>query len=233
MSGHESTRAVWGAAVTSEIEFWRQYLKTRGLSWPDEYAMRLDPRAPLNEQQIASRLELFADETIRILDVGAGPLTVLGKVAPGKRLEIHPTDALAESYAQLLSELHLNPPVPTIRCDGEDLHRKFPPAYFHFAYARNALDHCYDPVQVIRNMVSVTRVQGWIILRHRPNEAVTAGYAGLHQWNFERSGDDTRVWTAQTSVSLRDEFHGVATISTHDDGEWIVTVLQRQAIAAG
>jgi SAM-dependent methyltransferase len=222
-----STLAAWSAGAPDEIAFWRDYLRTGGLQWPSEFQMRVDPTAILTESQITSRLPSCTSETVRIIDVGAGPLTTLGKSIPGRRVELHATDALGHHYVRLMKSMGIRPMVPTERCHGEDLDLAFPSNYFDFAYARNALDHCHDTPRVIANMVWIVKGGGWVILRHRENEAVSASYRGLHQWNFEERDGDTYVWNQQCRISLTDAFERVAQISTERDGEWLVIALHK------
>jgi hypothetical protein len=43
-------------------------------------------------------------------------------------------------------------------------------------------------------MIELVNEGGFVPLKHRPNEAESARYEGLHRWNFERSDDDVVVW---------------------------------------
>ncbi|MDH3282829.1 MAG: class I SAM-dependent methyltransferase, partial [Gammaproteobacteria bacterium] len=170
----------WQDALPEEIDFWKHYIATRGGKWPDEYQMRLDPESPLQEEFILERLQEIPGKSVEILDVGAGPLTVLGKSHLDKSLNITAVDPLADEYDRILAEAGIVPPVRTVRCHGEDLLTKFGSDTFDFAYARNCLDHSYDPTLIIRNMVDLVKPERWVILRHEHNVAENAGYVGLH-----------------------------------------------------
>ena len=137
---------VWTRSISHEMEFWEEWLSTRGMTWPDDYDRRIDPQTPLDEQLIIAQLPHVAEPVVKILDVGSGPLTVLGKRYPGKTLEITAADALGDQFNTLLDRLGIIPPVGAIACHGEQLLSKFSPNTFDSAYARNALDHAYDPV---------------------------------------------------------------------------------------
>ena len=52
--------------------------------------------------------------TVRVLDVGAGPLTALGKVWPGRTLELTAVDPLADEYNAILDYLAKNYPAEEI-----------------------------------------------------------------------------------------------------------------------
>ncbi|MGH9358954.1 MAG: hypothetical protein ACRD22_11680 [Terriglobia bacterium] len=95
---------IWAANLSSELDFWKQHLAKRladpGQDCPGGFLFRLDPDAKL-QPEIATFIH-SADA--RILDVGAGPLTVLGKVWRGCRLDITAVDPLAVEYSALLEE---------------------------------------------------------------------------------------------------------------------------------
>jgi SAM-dependent methyltransferase len=161
-----------------ELSFWRAWVETQGLTWPEDYRNRLDPMTPLRPD-IAAYLD-----GNRVLDAGAGPLTILGKTVSGRAIDLVPVDALADRYNELLDEFGVTPPVRTIQGVSEKLGRQFPAGTFDLAYACNTLDHSRDPVAAVRQMALVTRPGGYLILEHHDNEAEYEHYWGLHQWNL-------------------------------------------------
>ena len=177
-----SPHEIWKRAILHEVAWWDHYLAVkRG----EGYVYRTDPDAVLRSPLVIRALERMGKPDVAILDVGAGALTNLGKTYPGYRLRIIAVDPLADHYDELLRKHSVSPPVRTIRCEGERLLKRFDRGTFDIAHANNALDHAYNPVRVIRNMVRVVRPGGYIILRHRRNEGMAAGYRGLHQWDFD------------------------------------------------
>ena len=161
-----------------ELSFWRAWIETQGLSWPDDYRQRIDRTTPLRPD-IAAYLD-----GNRVLDAGAGPLTILGKTVSGRAIDLVPVDALADRYNKLLDEFGVTPPVRTIQGVSEQLGRQFPEGSFDLAYACNTLDHSRDPVAAVRQMALVTRPGGYLILEHHDNEGEYEQYWGLHQWNL-------------------------------------------------
>jgi SAM-dependent methyltransferase len=114
-----------------------------------------------------------------------------------------PVDPFAEDYDRLLRRFAVEPPVRTIKAHGERLLSHFPPGSFDIAYAVNSIDHSYDPVRIIRNMLTLVRHDGVVLLRHRLNEGEHEGYVGLHQWNFDVRDGDLVIWNHVTTQSLR------------------------------
>jgi SAM-dependent methyltransferase len=221
-------RDVWQANLPEELRFWDKYLSTRGHLWPQEFAARIDPDAPLIEKEIVTRIRP-GTSVVRILDVGAGPLTILGKRLPGVTLEITAVDPLANDYNKLLQLHEIVPPVRTEWCEGEGLAERFARDTFDFAYARNALDHAHDPAAVIQQMVTITKPGGWVILRHRPNEAESAKYEGLHQWNFElRKGKWFWIRGKAKSYDMPNLLKWTAEVHCHMDGQWLICAIRKR-----
>jgi SAM-dependent methyltransferase len=226
-------RARFGLKVTpdeAELLFWEGFMRTRGYEWPHGYERRMDPLAPLSEELIARRLPLIDEDRVRILDVGSGPTSVLGQVHDAKELEIVAVDPLAKGYRAIFRRLGLTPPHPVQPCSGEDLPKHFSPASFHFAFARNALDHSLDPVEIIGNMIDVVRPGGFVVLRHHRNEGERQGYADLHRWNFDLQEDDVVVWRPDQRTSLSEAFADRVVLDEANlDGPWLTCVLRKSA----
>lgn len=193
----------WETSLPEEVQFWRGALSDPAKNWiPEEYRERTDPDLPF-QQELRELLSHHAETTVRILDVGAGPLTRLGKVWPGKSLEIVATDPLAGQYDRIMEEIGLVPLVRTIAVQGEKLTQSFPPNSFDLAYASNSLDHAKDPVDVIRQMCALLKPQGRAYLWHFVNCGIGERYVGLHQWNFSGVADDMLVDDGRRRVSLQ------------------------------
>lgn len=138
----------------------------------------------------------------RILDVGAGPHTVIGLVGAPPELEIAAVDPLAEEYARLMSNHGVTPSVPTRKGTAEDVAQMFAANSFDIVYSRNALDHSFDPLTALRGMAHVCRPGGTVYLEGTVNEGVSQGYQGLHFWNFMPVDTDLVVWNKTTAHSV-------------------------------
>ena len=171
------------------------------------------------------------DETVAIVDVGAGPLTALGKTYPGKTLSITATDPLAAEYSQIMRRSGIEPPIPPIACRGEALLERFPPGTFDIAFARNALDHSADPARVITNMVHLVKEGRFVVLRHLRSVGKHQFYRGLHQWNFDIDEGEFVIWRPggtllRLSQILNDEANIDCSVDSHD---WLVCVITKAA----
>lgn len=135
----------WEAGLPEELKFWNNALKDGGRNWVrSEYDERMNPAFEL-QPELRELIEAAPGAEVRILDVGCGPLTRIGKVWPGRQLEIVAVDPLGAEYVQLLNRLGLRPPVLPRVGHGEKLTETYPRDYFDLAYASNSLDHSYSP----------------------------------------------------------------------------------------
>jgi len=222
--------------VSHELDFWTRWFATEGLYWPDDYRRRLDPDALLEEPLIVERLPELEHE-VSILDVGAGPLTILGKRYTGKSLTITPVDPLAREYDSLLARFGVDPPIRTGFCPGEQLLEKFRPGQFDIAYARNSLDHSYDPAAIVRNMVALVRPGGYVLLRHVRREGEHQRYSGFHQWNLDVENGHLVLWNKVSKHDLTEELASVASVKAYADDagqdDWVVAVIEKLEQTSG
>jgi SAM-dependent methyltransferase len=178
--------------LRSELAFWEKWIRTKGSEWPEDFKRRLDPHSAATGYHLQV-LERIGADTIHILDVGAGPLTTIGKRYQEKTLVIKACDPLADEYKKILDRYSIKAPVVTEKCDGERLGEKYQSNYFDWVNAQNCVDHSSDPVKVIREMIQITKIGGFISLCHEVNEAKLEAYRGLHQWNFYESDGNFMV----------------------------------------
>jgi SAM-dependent methyltransferase len=223
----------WETSLPEEVHFWAKALADPARNWVlEEFSQRTNPELPL-QQELRDLLGEDCGPVVRILDVGAGPLTRLGKVWRGKTLEIVPTDPLAPEYDRILREIDLQPVVRTIAIQGEQLTKHFSSGAFDIAYASNSLDHTEDPLEIIRQMAVLVKVGGYLYLWHFVNSGIGEHYSGLHQWNFGGSHNDLfidngrRRFSAQQTLGANYEIR-----SKHEHAfgvNVIVTTIRRLA----
>lgn len=223
-----SVRILWRRSVTAELAFWQRWLETGGLEWPEDFQRRFNPDTPLDESIVCSAIERLARPDIRILDVGAGPVTSLGKVYPGRAIEIVPVDALAAAFNRLLGASGFRPPVRTLTGHAERLPSDVKDRSFDIAFARNSLDHTWNPMRAIRNMIEATSDDGFVLLKHRRNEAQAQSYQDLHQWNFDLRSGDLVIWNRLVSWNVDRELGRGMTVSTHETAGFLESIITRR-----
>ena len=176
--------------------FWDRWLKRRIDN--GSISALLDPARPLRPS-LWPLVEQSPNEPVRILEVGAGPIASVGMCHPRRRVEITATDVLADRYDSILRRRGLTPPVRTIRADAERLSEQFGPESFDVVYAENCVDHMEQPLRAIRQMATVVRVGGCVVMEHGIDEGAHQHYVGLHQWNLTASDGTLLVWNRATS----------------------------------
>lgn len=200
-------RETWQAGVQSEVDFWRAVFV--GEQYPDyrrEMLQRIDPAAPVVPYIAHSLPRDVPVPQLRILDVAAGPVSCVGWQIGGERPQLTPIDALATHYRTILDEFGLTPPVYTQECDGENIRPRFAPDSFDLVHIRNALDHCYDALAVMRNMLEVLKPGGALIVCGYSDEAEFGHYDGLHQWNIRGEGKQMVIWRPDQRHIVNDLF---------------------------
>lgn len=236
-----SLKNAWKQGLKNEPAFWEDLLlqyngripRTYPQSWYDDISERFDPDLPLQEW-VQCLLPDSANKTLRMLDVGSGPLTVFGKKVLGANLEIIATDPLADEYAQVLRKLSIEPLVKCMRCYAEEIHMKYPADSYDLVVSHNALDHCYDPIAAINSALAVTKPGCWVSLWHEDNEGVRQSYEGLHQWNFTSEDGQFVIWSKEIRYAdilgmLPQAQKIVCEQQYHHDTEWLHTRILKQA----
>lgn len=204
----------WKYSVFSEVIFWDNYYKTKGSDWGDKYKLKFDPNLEV-QKEVANYFP--AKKDISILDVGAGPMTFLGKKFKGNNLNITATDPLADSYDHILLKYKIQPLVRTIKCDGEKLDQLFTENEFDIVLARNSIDHSYDPENIILNMIKLSSFR--VILIHAENEANNENWYGLHQWNFSLENGDFIISGKNGRVNFSKEHSRLGKIDSYINPE--------------
>ncbi|MCB9170917.1 MAG: class I SAM-dependent methyltransferase [Flavobacteriales bacterium] len=222
----------WKVGALDEIAFWddhiaKYYASTDGVPKDANARFRVDPSAPL-QKELADLLTDVRDPVVRLLDVGAGPFSRMGKTLAGHTVELTAVDPLTTAYARLYEKHNVFPPVRPMEGRGEDLRSLFPADHFHLAHANNCLDHGYDPIRSVQQMVEVVRPGGHVYLRHEVNVAQGAGYMGMHQWNFHL--DDQGNFTISDkhrSVDMVRLLGPDVTVTSRTEGLFLITVIHK------
>lgn len=104
----------WSEGLEEESAFWLRWLSSGGDPWKEDFVRRTTADFEL-QWHIQRYLPSADDAELEILDVGSGPLTVLGKRWGNRRLHITAVDPLADMYDRHLAATGITPIVRTIR----------------------------------------------------------------------------------------------------------------------
>jgi ubiquinone/menaquinone biosynthesis C-methylase UbiE len=153
-------------------------------------------------------LPLIGDKKeVSIADLGAGMFSTTGSFLKGVKINLYPSDELAEEYDESLKKFGIVPVIPVKKENMEKL--SYPDNFFDIVHCTNALDHCENPDLAIKEMYRVCKKGGWIYLRHFLNTGEMQKYRGMHHWNISiiQSGD-CLFWGKERNFLLSSLFIG-------------------------
>lgn len=207
MNSKESLQ-YWLNELTSEIIFWNTLFSTRGHEGgdPNIFQFRTDPKCPF---QIPEELE---SDDGKILDVGSGPYSRLGYIHNGKKLDLTLVDPLAFAYQTFEKKYGYHFAVSAQTGLVECLSLILSENSYDLVHMSNSLDHSFDPIEGLQQLLYVTRVGGKVILRHHNNVAEQANYEGLHQWNLTVKDNHFIIWNKKEKYIVDDLIKDYATI---------------------
>lgn len=188
---------MWKQNLYDERRFWHNWCRTQGWDWKDDFSNRTNPNSVL-QNHVAELLPIEQDE-IHILDVGSGPITWLGRNLSGKKITITCIDCLADYYNSLTISNRFSEP---IQLEAEKLCERFKENIFDLVYSRNAIDHSYDPVLAIKNMVSVVKPNCYVLLEMNSNGGQHGNYHGLHQWDMINDDGRFLIYSNQSKETI-------------------------------
>ena len=205
----------WSKGLHEEIEFWDRWMATKGLEWPHEFKRRIEGSASISERIIEG---LDDPRKAKFLDVGAGPITALGTKYSGEPIDLICVDPLAPYYRELGRKHDVA--VTVRQAFAEDLTAAFEENTFDRTTCSNALDHSFDPLRGIEEMIRVTKVEGRIFLDHSINEAEFENYTGFHRWNFDEANGKFIIWNAGGQrIDVNAAFEGICSFTVTIDRE--------------
>lgn len=205
-------KLLWQLGKFHEKQYWDKYIKNYKRKPFDQMKLKLDPDLELQEY-VYKCLPNNLTDNISILDVGAGPLTILGKKYQGKSIGLRAVDPLASDYNRIFEKYAIDRPVITEYCEAEQLLSKFKKNQFEIVHARNSLDHGYEPMESIKQMVEIVKPGHYVIIKNYINEAEHACYQGMHQWNFSIQNNRYMVWNSLAKYDVQEELKNIADVT--------------------
>lgn len=202
----------WLNGIPSEINFWYHNIRTKAKRFmsEEEWQIRTSFESPFLLEK-----ELWLKET-DFLDVGSGPYSNCGFKTDKTKLTFTAVDPLASVYSKIKEKFKLVTPINPKTAMVENLSSCFKENTFDIVHMSNSLDHSFDPILGLWQMLWVCKKGGKIILRHAENEAEHQKYCGLHQWNIEIKDNACYFWRKDKRINIATTFGDFITIKKLD-----------------
>jgi len=193
----------WISGIKDELSFWNKWFKYKGkldnnendFSW--EYEERIKP---VSERKF--EYDYLIPNNANVLDVGSGCIPLYGTKSD-KLKELICSDALAIGYNIILQYYGITDRSIKFAMT-EYLNSKFSAGQFDLVICKNTLDHQFNPLNSILNMLYVCKPNGKVKLIHNINEAENENYKGFHQWNICVKQDGIHIWNKTTDYNISD-----------------------------
>lgn len=197
----------WMNGIRSELEYWDQYIETRGYGNDEEFREYTAMKRPFI---LDDDLELPYS---KVIDVGSGPFSICGTMSKKGKIDFKAVDIMAPIYERVKERFGLSTEVKPEFAILEELASSLGVEQFDIVHISNALDHTFDPMRGIWQLLAICKVSGKIILQHHQNEAEAAGYNGLHQWNCTLQNGKFEIWNKEKVIDVAAELMDVADIT--------------------
>ena len=201
---------LWLEGIPSELSFWDNYMEKRGDIYFYTFENTIDPKKKfVLENDIPKNL---FGKNVNYIDVGAGPFSRCGTRTDKVKLKCTFVDPLAEASNEMKLKYNIDNGVTLKTGFVEFLDQYFSSNTFDLVHMSNSLDHTFNPILGIYQLLNICKIGGIVILRHSQNEAVNANYGGLHQWNLCIEKNHFFIWRHNDKVDVTSLFSDYADI---------------------
>lgn len=184
----------WLEGIPSELLFWENYFFNHGGLFVRSFNASTDKNRHFPivlEDEIP---DACTGRVYRFIDVGSGPVSRCGCLTNKVDLHFEAVDPLAFAYNSFRKKYKVDNGISILTGFVELLSHDFPENAFDMVHMSNSLDHSFDPVLGIYQLLYICKVGGKVILRHSENEAEQEKYEGFHQWNLCIDHDKFVIW---------------------------------------
>ena len=194
----------------NELSFWSNFIDSKD-PWIDQ--MLCNDLKFNKELEDVCIMHFDNGSSLKICDVGCGPVSSIGYKSNFFTINIIGVDPLIIEYNKLLKEHNYTRPFISIAYDAEKLIEIFGENIFDVVHSRNSLDHTEDPISAIQNCYDICKKNGLLFFRFMNNEANNAGFTGLHQWNFTNIDSDIRISNNKNNIYSLKEILNIENIN--------------------
>ena len=202
----------WTDAFSDGVEYWDNWLETKGHIWHKHYERRTAGSVEFLYPDLISKVD---SQDVKIIDIGCGCLSKLGNVYKDKKINLTSVDVLGEQYSKLLDKYNI---VPYSRPEFglvEFLEILYDKNSYDIVTMTNSLDHSFDPITAIYQLLNLVKINGFVFLEHHENEAEHENYQEFHKWNITvNESGDLIIWSKTESYNINEILGDNAEIET-------------------
>lgn len=218
----------WIDGILPEIFFWENSVMKSSGDFHDDVVRKYINDHSFRLENELQHISSAKDNKIKLLDVGSGPFSRCGSFSNKWDIEVVAVDPLASVYKCLKDRYNMNNDIDLRTGFVELLDKQFERNSFDMVHMSNSLDHSFDPIFGIYELLSVCKIGGIVVLRHHENEADNENYEGFHQWNLSlhNSEDSFVIWRKDERIDVCKAFETYAEFSLfpdlkETDGGWV------------
>lgn len=217
MERYEEYLDKWLSGLESEIAFWKRYMETEGGIYYENFKDHTEKNKHFTLERYLE--EFSKNKQIRFIDIGSGPFSRCGHVSEDYNLLVECADPLAEIYNNLKKENNLENGIKIKTGFVELLDKYFDSDSYDIVHMSNSLDHCFNAVFGIYQLLNLCKIGGKVILRHAENEAERSEYQGLHQWNLSLHNEENSfvIWRNNERYDIKKILDGYAKVEWNAD----------------
>ncbi len=134
-------------------------------------------------------LSKSAGRSIKLLEIGSGPISILAYAVQEKLCDVVAIDPLADFYKKMMKGFGYSYPVVPVKGTAERLLDVVCEDSFDIAYSSNALDHAKSPKVCLDNIYHVIKPGGYIFLEGYSREGTNMKWWGLHKHDIFPNGE--------------------------------------------
>lgn len=192
------------SAIVDELSYWKISIA--------EAKERGDYRLCEREFEYCCNSELEFEIDDLVIDVGCGPLPKFGNKLNCGRVNYQPVDPLAHQYEKILKESDVKLPVTPKFAMAEFLTLFYKENSADYIIIHNALDHTYDIMRALVEMLRVVKLDGYVLMYHMDSEGIFENYSGMHQWNITENHGDLYFFNKEYGINVTEAISEFADI---------------------
>lgn len=208
----------WTRFQDERLSFWNDWIHGTG-DMAQDRAFRLDKSRWLPDWAMEC-LESPPGETIRVLDLGSGPISSLAPKWDERYVSVIAADPLADKLNTMLDEAGIEH-TPVIPTEGWDLIGRLPDSSFDLAYSSDFLEFTIDPLACIRQLIRVLKPGCWCVLFQKKVQVDREWVFFADQpWVFESDGQHVFLRNWKRIRHISDLVGGIAQVEVFDEGSY-------------